>query len=325
MGNDSMKAIAAAALAGIALASTPAPAADLFGTAAPPISYPAENSPMAEVGSNWYIRGDIGAGLDSAPSVTFATSTTPPPGDAATPLGPNFGASQISRNFLADVGVGYRFNNYFRVDATYEYRNGPSGGSTTTVVCPYAANGVFNKANPTIEYGYLYNTSNTCDGDLTLKQHNNMVLANAYFDGGTYWGITPYIGAGAGVNVLSTSGSLAFFETANGESYAANLSPTGTYPQIWVNNAGAPVTPQPNIAFTQQNWNRTIQSNKYTLAVALMAGIGYQLTPSATLDIGYRFLDAGASSLTLSGPAGSTLKNSNISQEIRLGIRYMAN
>ena len=319
-----MKAIAAAALAGIALASTPALAADLFGAAAPPISYPGDNSPAAEVGSNWYIRGDIGAGLDSAPSVTFATSVAPPPGDASTPLGPNFGASQLSRNFLADIGVGYRFNNYFRIDATYEYRNGPGGESTTVVVCPYAANGVFNQANPTIEYGYLYNTSNTCDGDLTLKQHNNMVLANAYLDGGTYWGITPYIGAGAGFNVLTTSGSLLFFETANGQIYAADLSPTGTFPQIWVNANGQPINPQPKIAFTQQNWNRTISSNKYSLAVALMAGFGYQLTPSATLDIGYRFLDAGVTTLGLSGPAGSTLKYSNLSQEVRVGIRYMA-
>jgi opacity protein-like surface antigen len=324
-----MKAIAAAALAGIAMASTPSLAADLFGTAAPPMSFPAENGPTAEVGSNWYIRGDIGAGLDTVPAVTFSTISIPPQGDASTPLSGNSGASQLSRNFLADVaifvgGVGYRFNNYFRVDATYEYRNGPGGTSTTTVVCPYSANGVFDQLNTTIEYGYLYNTSNTCDGDLELKQHNNMVLGNAYVDLGTYWGITPYVGAAAGVNVTSTSGSLAFFETANGQPYAANLTPTGTYPQQWVTLAGTPLSPQPNIAFTNQNWNRTIQSTKYSFALALMAGFGVALTPSATLDIGYRYLNTGASTLYISNPLGASLKNSNVSQEIRIGIRYMA-
>ncbi len=317
-----MKTIAAA-LAGIALASTPSLAADLFG-APPPMSYPIEGSPTAEVGSNWYLRGDIGGGLDSAPAMTFSSLSVPPQGDLSTPVSPSFGASQFSRNFLADVGVGYRFNNYFRLDATYEYRNGPGGASTTTVVCPYSANGVFDQLDTTIEYGYLYNTSNTCDGDLTLNQHNNMMLGNAYFDLGTFWGVTPYVGAGAGVNVLSTSGSLAFFETANGQPYAANLSPNGTFPQQWVTIAGQPLNPQPQIAFTTQNWNRTIQSTKYSVAVALMAGFGIQMSPSATLDIGYRYLNTGATTIAVSGPSAANLKNSSVSQEIRIGIRYMA-
>ena len=87
---------------------------------------------------------------------------------------------------------------------------------------------------------------------------------------------------------------------------------------------GAPVSPQPNIAFNNQNWNRTIQSTKYSFALALMAGIGVQLSPSATLDIGYRYLNTGASTLYVSGPSGASLKNSNVSQELRIGIRYMA-
>jgi opacity protein-like surface antigen len=318
-----MKAIVAAALAGVALASTPSLAADLFGTAPPVVSYPAENGPTVEVGSNWYIRGDIGAGLDSAPTVTFSTLSIPPQGDPSTPLSPNFGTQQFSRNFLADIGLGYRFNNFFRADATYEYRNGPGGSTTATVICPYGAYGMTNQAG-TVEYGYLYNPSNTCDGDLNVKQHNNMFLANGYFDVGTFWGITPYVGAGAGVNIATTSGSLAFFETANGQPYAANLSPTGTYPQIWIDAYGNVINPQPKIAFTTQDWNRTIQSTKYSIAVALMAGFGFQLTPSATLDIGYRYLNTGATTLDLTGPAAPSLKSSNVSQEFRIGIRYMA-
>ena len=316
-----MKAVIAA-LAGIAMVSTPALAADLFGTAAP-VAFPASDGPAAEVGSNWYLRGDVGTSLDSVPSVTFSSTSVPPAGDASTPLSVGNGASTLGHDFLADIGVGYRFNNYFRVDATYEYRSGPGGSNTSTVVCPYSANGVYNATDTTIEYGYLYNTSNTCNGVLNLNQHNNMVLANGYIDMGTYWGVTPYVGAGAGVNVQSTSGSLAFFETANGQAYAADLSPTGSYPQQWVTLSGARVYPQPQIAFTTQNWNRTVSSTKYSLAIALMAGVGIQIMPSATLDIGYRYLNTGASTIYLSSPSSSYLKNSNVSQEIRVGIRYM--
>jgi opacity protein-like surface antigen len=323
MGTDSMKAIAAA-LAGIAMASTPSLAADLFGPA-PPITYPDQDSPQAEVGSNWYIRGDIGAGLDTVPTMTFSGISIPPQGTASVPISGDSGVSQFTRNFLADVGIGYRFNNYFRADATYEYRNGPGGSNTTEVICPYGAYGMTSQTTPPILLGYLYNPTNTCDGVLTVKQHSNMGLANGYWDIGTWWGFTPYLGAGAGVNIASTSGSLGFFETANGQPYAANLSPTGNFPQIWVNSAGVPITPQPNIAFTQQNWNRTIQSTKYSFALALMAGVGIQLTPSATLDIGYRYLNTGASTIYVTSPAAASLKNSDVSQEIRVGIRYMAN
>ena len=321
-----MKAFAAA-LAGLVVASTPSLGADLFGTAGPPTSFPATESPTAEVGSNWYLRGDVGASLDSVPSVTFSSTSVPPAGNASTPLSVGSSASRLSHDFLADIGIGYRFNNYFRVDATYEYRSGPGGSGTSTVICPYAASGETSQvpdANGVDELlGYYYNPSNTCNGVLNLNQHNNMALANGYIDMGTYWGVTPYVGAGAGVNVQSTSGSLSFFETANGQPYAADLSPTGAFPQQWVTLSGARVTPQPQIAFTTQNWNRTISSTKYSLAIALMAGVGIQISPSATLDIGYRYLNTGASTIYLSSPASSYLKNSNVSQEIKVGIRYM--
>ena len=133
-----MKAIAAAALAGIAMASTPSLAADLFGTAAPPMSFPAENGPTAEVGSNWYIRGDIGAGLDTVPAVPSRPFPSRRRATPALRCRGNSGASQLSRNFLADVGVGYRFNNYFRVEATYEYRNGPGGRARIRSFAPTA-------------------------------------------------------------------------------------------------------------------------------------------------------------------------------------------
>jgi opacity protein-like surface antigen len=45
-----------------------------------------------------------------------------------------------------------------------------------------------------------------------------------------------------------------------------------------------------------------------------MAGFGYQLTPSATLDIGYRFVD-----LDLSGATHNT------AQQLTVGVRYMLN
>ncbi len=133
-----MKAVAAA-LAGIVIATTPSLAADLFGSAPPPLEAP--EPPMVEVGSNWYIRGDIGASLDSLPSVTFSSISAPPQGGPSTAFSSS-GNKNWADDFSADIGVGYRVNNYFRLEAMYEYRNGFSGSSSATVVCPYGAYGV---------------------------------------------------------------------------------------------------------------------------------------------------------------------------------------
>ena len=316
---------AAAALAGIVIATTPSLAADLFGSAPPPLEAP--EPPMVEVGSNWYIRGDVGASLDTLPEVTFSSLSAPPQGGPSKPF-TSSGSSNWAEEFSGDVGIGYRVNNFFRLEGMYEYLSGFSGSSSATVVCPYGAYGVSSQpqsgSGQVTEYGYLYNPTNTCSGVFDLKQHNNLGLANAYVDLGTWWGFTPYIGAGVGVNAATTSGSLTFFETANGQVYNADLSPTGTYPQIWVDALGHAV-PHQNIAFTTQNWNRSFSTTKYSVAVALMAGVGIQLTPSATLDIGYRYLNTGVSTLAVTSPAAATIKNANVSQEIKVGIRYMAN
>ena len=61
------------------------------------------------------------------------------------------------------------------------------------------------------------------------------------------------------------------------------------------------------------------------MAWALMAGVGIQLSPSATLDIGYRYLDAGTTSVPITPQLGASVKQPNVSQDIRIGIRYMAN
>ena len=321
-----MKKIAALALAGLAMASTPTLAADLFGTAPPPMSGPEEN-PMVEVGSNWYIRGDLGASLDNAPTVSFSTISTPPQGNANTPLSPVIGSNQFEHDFTADVAVGFRLNNYLRFEGEYNYRTGPGGENTSTVVCPYSAYGVTsqtpNAQNILLEYGYLYNPTNTCNGILNIQQQNNLFLADGFVDLGTWWGVTPYVGAGVGSNLNTLSGSLVYNETANGQTYAANLTPTGTFPQVWVNSNGQQLTPQPKIAFTTQNWNRTISSTKWSLAYDLMAGFGIRLTPSATLDIGYRYLNTGSYNYLVNPQTGATIKESNISQQVRIGVRYM--
>jgi opacity protein-like surface antigen len=308
-----MKVLLSLACAGLAVAAAPASAADLLGTS-PPLTVPASQGPtMFEIGTNWYVRGDLGISFDKAPSVSFSNIALPPLGAVGAPFTTGDGTSWTTTNFTGGAGFGYRWNDWLRFDATWDYRDGPGGTSQATVVCPYGLTPL-----PT---GYLYNTTNACNASTSVHQYNNAFLGNAYIDLGTYYGFTPYVGGGLGLNMNVLQGSLNAYETANGQPYAADLTSTG-FPQVWVNSQGQPVTPQPNIAFAPQYWNRSIHSTTYTMAWALAAGIGFKLTPSATLDLGYRYLNTGTVNTLINPQTGLTIHQNNSSQQFLVGVRY---
>jgi len=332
-----MKTSIAAALAGLAMASSPKLGADLFGTAPPPMTFPDSQSPMTEVGSNWYLRGDVGYGFEDEPTVVPAAGLVPavltdaltgasyvnaPPGNASSNAGVTRGNNQTAQGFNFDVGVGYRVNNFLRLEATYMYSTGPNLSYVKGSLCPDATLPVSNEVGGTaVPVGYLW-APVACTGYLRATQTNNTALASAYLDLGTFWGVTPYIGAGAGLNANTISGSTHFLINSDGTPFRGNTSSSGA-PNVWVVQTGidgggyaiyTPLGTQPNVDFGNQNWDRHFSSTHYSMAAALMAGFGYQLSPSATLDVGYKYL-----SLDLLGSTKSTL------QDFRIGIRYMAN
>lgn len=329
---------AAVSIAALSLA-TSAQAADLL-SGAGPASVPMSDSPTlaqpVEVGSGWYIRGDVGITSDSLPTVSLSSSlaaqtvgtqgaTIPPGGEATQAVNNIFGSNHSSTNWVFDAAAGYRVNNYLRLEAEYAYWAGPTNNiSGGQVVCPYALQGLSSQSTPVVELGYLYNVNDTCDGYLKSRQTNNLMMANAYVDLATFYGLTPYVGGGLGMNVSAQKGSLTYYQTSDGSVYAANLTPTGTFPNLWTDQNGNPLSPQPKIAFAQQNWNRTFSSVKYNAAWALSFGVGYQLTPAATLDISYRYLNMGTNSYTMNPQTNAVVKQANTSQQVRVGIRYMA-
>ena len=123
-----------------AIVAAPASAADLLGTAAP-LTLPATQGPLAfEVGSSWYVRGDLGISFDRSPSVSFSSIALPPLGAVGTPLTIGNGTNWTTTNFTGGAGFGYRWNDWLRFDATWDYRTGPGGSRQATVVCPYGLN-----------------------------------------------------------------------------------------------------------------------------------------------------------------------------------------
>jgi opacity protein-like surface antigen len=149
-----------------------------------------------------------------------------------------------------------------------------------------------------------------------LSQRNYTFLANAYYDIGTWFDVTPYVGAGAGVNIATTTGSLT----------ATPLNPTAPVaaaPNLWVTNTGATLNPQPKIGFPGQGQNQKISVTKSNFAFALMAGFGIELTQNATLEIGYQYLNVGNNTIAVNNYLGQTIKQNGASQSVHVGIRYL--
>ncbi|MFD2249622.1 opacity protein-like surface antigen [Pseudochelatococcus lubricantis] len=143
----------------------------------------------------------------------------------------------LSGPVIAGVGIGYKFGFLLRGDVTAEYR------SRARVRTPDGIHAHLSGAN---------------------------VMANVYADIGTWYGVTPYIGAGAGIGWDRFSRHDAFGSGGTRSGF------------VW----------------------------------ALMGGFAVEVTPSVTIDVGYRYLDAG----TRRAP-GLALKESG-SHDLRIGLRW---
>ena len=148
--------------------------------------------------------------------------------------------------------------------------------------------------------GTLGYSSATCGGHFDSETHRWDLLANGYFDLGTWSGFTPYIGAGAGVTWARTKQSVYW-------AYGNNL-PCQTSCAIGSSYFA--------------DYDRSQSRMNYQFAWALMAGVAIAMTEHAQLDVGYRFLDLGTVS-GLSSLPGSPTTQKVLVNELRAGVRYM--
>ncbi len=257
-----MRSVKSLVAAGAAVVfSSAAFAADM--AIAPPPMYPA---PVEDFGG-WYLRGDIGFSNQRVSRLNNVLDA----GLTSSTQNLNFNSAGIF-----GLGVGYKFNNWFRGDVTGEYRGNSQFFGTDRITYP---GGV---------------------GTDTYHATKNewVVLANAYVDLGTWWNVTPFIGAGVG---------------------GARVAINGFTDQGIANNgAGA----QPGLAYGAN-------VAKWNLAWAVHAGLAYQVTPHFTVELAYRYLDMGdgltGDLRTFDGVNAinnpMTFKNIT-SHDLKLGVRW---
>jgi opacity protein-like surface antigen len=241
----------------------------------PPMSYA---PPPIEDFGGWYLRGDIGFSNQSVKNVLDTNSAAY--NNVAVSQTSGFGSAGIF-----DLGVGYRFNNWFRADVTGQYR----GNSNFTGLDAVTGTGP--------NAGFVGTDS------YTATKSEWVALANVYADLGTWWCITPFIGAGVGTARVSVG----------------NFTDTGDF-----------IT----LAGTQaHSFNSAGSASQWNFAWALHAGLAYKVSPGLTVELAYSYLDLGKG---MTGPTSSFDGVTNVthapfsfnnitSNDVMLGLRWELN
>jgi opacity protein-like surface antigen len=264
------------ALAGAtAMMSSAALAADF----PPPLPPPTMVSAPVET-SGWYLRGDVGVGAQDFKSFDFHQTNAG--SGAVWPASWRIDQKDIKDVAFVGFGIGYQFNNWLRFDATAEYRTDVK----------FKAVGSYTEFCPSGRCFDVY------DGD-----HRAIVaLVNAYIDLGTWWCLTPFIGAGVGG---------AYHQTAA-------LSDMG-----FISGPGTS-------AFGYANQDHT----NWSFAWAAHAGVAYNVSNTFKVELAYRYLDMGSADTaevlcggggcgTGTGPRAFYSLHNMTSQDIKIGVRWL--
>jgi opacity protein-like surface antigen len=256
------------ALAGAtALLSTAANAADL----PPPLPAPVIQ-PVQVVVGGWYLRGDVGVGQKSFSD--FQHNQTNP--NFVWPASWSVDQKDMADTAFVGFGVGYAWNNWLRFDITGEYRM----KEAFKVVGSYDCGGV------------------RCF-DVYEGHHSNwLVLANAYVDLGTWWCLTPFVGAGIGTAYHKFTG---------------------------LTDVGIPTGGFGYTSSDKSSWN---------MAWALHAGVAYNVTNNFKVELAYRYVNMGTIESSVidcastgcgvgNGPRASYSFTNYYSQDIKIGMRWM--
>jgi opacity protein-like surface antigen len=237
---------------------------------APPAPYYA---PPVEDFGGWYLRGDIG--MTNTRGKLFA-----PAYDDVSTLSVN----QLGHGFTGGtsygVGVGYQFNSWFRADITGEYRSKVMFSGT--------------------DFANIAGLGPISDV-YSARFSSWVAMANVYVDLGTWWCITPFIGAGVG----------------------------GAFNQIdGLQDLGS--IPSPGVGSVNSASYFANAANKTSFAWAAHAGLAYKVNQNFTVELAYRYLDLGSAVTgkgdTFDGILGGRGRpfqfNDMTSQDIKLGVRW---
>jgi opacity protein-like surface antigen len=268
----SVKLLIAAAAA--VIVSTTARAADMP-LPAPQIVY--QQPPCCDTG-RWYLRGDVGVGVQTFGSFNHGQTNSA----FVWPSSWTIVQQDIQDTSIFGAGIGYAWNNWLRFDVTGEYR-------TKALM---KATGSYTNFCPATAFG-----PGTCFDNISGNLSSAVFLANAYADLGTWWCLTPFIGAGVGGARNMLSG---------------------------VQDQGIIANGFQGFGYTSGN------SAQWNLAWDVTAGLTYNVNENLKVDLSWRYLNLGSPQTSVvncqntSPCAGAFYTLQNVtSQDFRVGLRWL--
>ncbi len=278
-----------AAAVAVAVSGSPINAADLGGGRGGSIKDGGYDTPVMTRGpvGPCYVRGDVGYSIARRPNASWPVTTETQ--DVANPSGSPKGYTSTF-GYVGDSVTDTKLDNAFFGGVGLGCGSG-SRGIRGEVMLNHTANRKFDGTplNYTITQ---INTLTPTNSNFVDPMHSSIrsttLMFNGYKDLGSFGGLTPYVGAGVGV---------------------AYNKMDETY-----------FTDNPLLL------NRIEGNSRVSLAWSLMAGVGYQVSDRAILDVGYRYMDYGKA---ISGRIDNTnsinpaVRISDISaHEVKIGLRY---
>lgn len=237
--------------------------------------------PVIESIGGWYLRGDIGFSnqqLGSLFSTQYSAFSSVQNVDRGFDAAPLFG-----------LGIGYNFNDWLRFDVTGEYRGSANFHGLDIGTYPPAA--------CTSGPAPCYATDR-----YTARKYEWTFLLNGYVDLGTWYNVTPFVGAGIGVtrNTITNFGD---FSTCVNTTSCSASGGSDAY-------AGT--------------------ASKTNFAWALHAGLAYRVTRNFTVELAYRYIDLGnaitGNAITSVGTVFPPFEFHHLtSHDVRLGLRFDLN
>ncbi len=167
-----------------------------------------------EIGSAWYLRGDIGYKAYADPGASFTRLRSYPVIGGTVE---EYSQISLGDALIAGGGFGYKFNQWFRTDVTLDYS------------APADFSGRLTCIGGTCGSNYL---------DASAQISTWTFLANAYFDLGTWSGFTPYVGGGIGTANVALDGYTHNNPPGNPRNHFSSASSQSQWNFAWAVTAG---------------------------------------------------------------------------------------
>ena len=244
----------AAALSLAAGLLAPVSAADLYGGYKGSIKDGPYAAPQAAAGP-CYFRADTGYSWSQKPSADYVGNQDP-----------NVWNESLGNGWLVEAGIGC---------------GSGSRGLRGELVIGHRESRKFHGDTE------IFINNNPVDPRLHTDISTTTLMFNAFYDLGSFHGLVPYVGAGAG----------------------------WAYHRMGDVRVDSPLSPNPQLG-----------EDKLSFAWALMAGAGYQLSSRAILDVGYRYIDMGLARSSHGDVVNAWNPRLEVddmrAHEFKIGIRY---